>query len=146
MPNGFIRQEGKTLTFWPEQPQLVRITDLDLIDELVAEKCNARICFHNGPDDFFHDMLIVEWKDLYTFPMHRHTKLETIQVLRGSMNLRVMTDVYSTYRLFRDDGAHIPIGAWHQTVPGSRYVVYREIKPGPFLSTDNELWTGDDPQ
>jgi cupin fold WbuC family metalloprotein len=145
MFEGFRRQEGKTVTFWPEEQRWVDISD-EVIRNLRDVKQNARICFHMSPEAVFHDMLVAEWRDLYTFPMHRHhSKPETIQIIRGSMELRLMSGQDTTFqRLFRDNGVHIPANIWHQTVPVSDYVIYREIKPGPFLPTDNEFWTGEE--
>ena len=144
--DGFRRVDGKTITFWPEYEAANQVSD-EMILELLREKQNARVCFHLSPEATQHDMLIAEWRALYTFPMHRHKKPEIIQIIRGSMNLRLMgTMGVVRHRLFRDGGIHIPQGIWHQTVPTSNVIVYREIKPGPFVPTDNELWTGSDPE
>jgi cupin fold WbuC family metalloprotein len=144
MIDGFRRVEGKTITFWPETASSINISD-EMICALLEEKQNSRVCFHLSPHAALHDMLIAEWRDLYTFPLHRHPKPETIQILRGSMALRLGSGLVR-HNLFRDHGIHIPVGVWHQTVPSSEYVVYREIKPGPFQPSDNEFWTGDDPE
>jgi cupin fold WbuC family metalloprotein len=140
---GFRRQEGKTLTFWPkDQIETPCRISMELILELIRENQNARVCFHTGPFAEFHDMLIIEWRNKYSFPMHRHKKTETIQIIRGGMSLRILELLEC--RLFRDDGFHIPADSWHQTVPISDYVIYREIKPGPFAPEDNEFWTGEE--
>jgi cupin fold WbuC family metalloprotein len=145
---GFRRIDGKTVTFWPETATSIGTVSDEIIRELLSERRNARICFHISPDAEFHDMLIAEWRDLYSFPLHRHTKPETIQIIRGETILRLFTGNGPVVRkpLFRDAGLHIPRSVWHQAHPVSEYVVYREIKEGPFQPSDNELWTGDDPE
>lgn len=137
----FRREEGKTVTFWPNDDRAISDVSDEMIQELLKEKRNARVCFHSSTSAALHDMLIAEWRDLYTFPLHRHPmKPETIQIIRGSMDLKLGRSSLR-HKLIRDNGVHIPAGVWHQTVPTSQYVVYREIKPGPFLPSDNELWS-----
>lgn len=145
--DAFERVEGKTLTFWLRNPS-VRLSLPSLITELVAEGRNTRACLHASPDALLHDMLIVEWREQYTFPMHRHKKAECLQIISGAMRLclRSADGELSEALLCTGDGANICAGIWHRTVPATDYVGYREMKLGPFTPADNEMWVGGDEQ
>lgn len=131
---------GKTLSFFATDP--TQIVDRAVIEELLAEsrargRCNARVCLHDSPEAAFHQMIILEWEDSY-FPPHRHpTKGESIHIIQGQLAM-VTFDQAGDVQISTVLGHNGEIicrvgpGDWHFTCPLTDYVIYHEIKPGPF--------------
>lgn len=145
MLDNFTIVEGKSLAFFARNLMLpVPISD-QLIGELrtasnIVGK-NARICFHMNPEAPFHDMLVCEWKSLSTLGLHRHpTKPESLQIVDGEMYIDLGERSKWCY-IGPGAGMYIPPMTWHSTRPHTEYVIYREIKPGPFVPSDNEIYT-----
>ena len=119
----------------------------ELIEELkrISEEngnVNARFCLHNNPDETLHDMIILEYLNKKCKKPHKHLdKDETLQIIEGEM-LVLMFDKEGnlTHRkiLNRDNFAYrTSRGEYHVWLPTTKYVIYREIKQGPFKPGDN---------
>jgi len=139
---------GKSVAFFaqPGWDQPILIFG-DLVNELymasLDHKKNVRICLHSDPSDLLHDMIVLERRNSNILGLHRHpNKTEHITVLRGELCVSKLNGLIMLGPLA---SIFIPLNVWHSTRPYTDYVVYRELKPGPFRSEDNELWTPPNP-
>jgi cupin fold WbuC family metalloprotein len=119
---------------------------LELIDQLIANSRgkNARLCLHQGSDDGFHQMLILEYRG-NSFPAHRHpAKSEGYHLIEGEMALHLFDEAGTLTRVIHlTEGSPIArVGpkTYHCLKIVSPYAVYHETKPGPFLrGNDKEM-------
>lgn len=113
----------------------------------------ARIVL-SQPESTVQEMLIVAYRDTYIRP-HRHPKhkTESYLLLHGQLKVRFYDDQGGFIRdevlteerfLCRMEG-----GRYHQPIPLSEWVVYKETYAGPFdKATDVHYapWSADEPQ
>lgn len=121
-----------------------------MIRELIAqsEGKNVRLCLHRGPNDSFHQMLILEYRGK-SFPAHRHpVKSEGYQIIRGQMDLYLYDDHGKIERkIFLNTTcpiARIGPQTFHALNVVTDYAIYLESKPGPFVREDDKVmapWT-----
>lgn len=105
---------------------------------------NARLCLHGNPNEDLHDMVILQYKDKTCRKPHKHLeKNETLHIIEGEMlillfdeegksiNKTILNKNNFAYRTSRNQ--------YHLWLPLTEYVIYREIKQGPFKQEDNIL-------
>lgn len=139
---------AKTKSFYAKGEDLG--VSLDLVDQLLrgSNGQNARLCLHQGAEDSFHQMLILEYWGK-SFPAHRHpNKSEGYHLIEGQMDLVLYTnsgDVSQVIKLNeRNPIARVGPNTFHKLVVLSPYAIYHETKPGPFDRSNDKvmaLWS-----
>jgi len=140
-------QHARTLA-WYARGENVSVTD-DMIHELceismAAGKVNARLCLHQGAEDGFHQMLILEWRGK-SFPAHRHpAKSEGYHLMRGAMYLHLYDDNGMEYpegiRISMESPiARVGPNTFHGLEVITPYAIYLESKPGPFIRDTDKI-------
>ncbi|OGG09614.1 hypothetical protein A2154_03095 [Candidatus Gottesmanbacteria bacterium RBG_16_43_7] len=97
----------------------------------------VRICLHRNTREKVHQMIIIMPKS-YQVPPHKHLfKEESYQMIRGRMVVNIYDDrgkiIESTVLdkknfIYKSDKKQ-----FHAIKPMTKYVVYQEIKCGPFV-------------
>ncbi|MBL4827709.1 MAG: WbuC family cupin fold metalloprotein [Spongiibacteraceae bacterium] len=147
---GFRRDDsGKSLAYF------ALTTDSQIDGELVEQfqqdviesgSSNARICLHQGADDLFHNMVILEQRNSRYFRPHQHLdKAETCQMIKGELGLFIFDQqggIKTAQHLSTTSTAitRIGTGSWHTLLPISDFVLYHESKPGPFISNSDSQY------
>lgn len=148
-------EKGKSPAFFCKHP-LVQI-DKATVEELKKISAdsgnqNVRICLHEGSEDLFHDMVILQRSAKYYRPHMHREKIETIHLMEGSLKVFVFDEsgeIVDVGELGPDKGIiyRIQNDFYHTVFPTSSIVIYHESKPGPFLG-DKEFefsdWAPDD--
>ena len=105
--------------------------------------------FHCGPTDNPHRFLNVLLRGTYIRP-HRHLvppKSESFLVLEGMADVILFDDggaITARYRLGEESpegrlwGVDISPGVWHTILPRTERVVCFEVKPGPWVATNDK--------
>jgi cupin fold WbuC family metalloprotein len=133
----------KNVVFYPKKKSQYLQVSSKLIQSIKScakkNKKNIFLCLHNSPNDKFHNMIIFLWKGSYYSP-HKHTnKEEIINVLEGKKRIILHKSRGKKEKKILLDVKHNPIvrinkNILHSVDVLSKYVVYHEIKPGPFNS------------
>ena len=145
-----IKQDpnAKSLSFFCIKDRVM--ISRDIMDQLVEESkkngdCDIRISLHKSPDDDFHNMIILQNKNKYYRPHRHQKKVEVYQIIEGKMALFIFnddgevieSDVLSTEENFI---YRIPAKTWHVTIPLTKFVIFHESKPGPFLREGDSIF------
>jgi len=122
-------------------------TDIQaLVDQArSSERRRAHLTLHESLDDPIQRLFIALEPDTYIRP-HRHTepgKWESFILLEGHLSLLTFdTDGRIQQRIeLTPEGtrtAEFPPGVWHTLVCQASPTVIMEIKPGPFVPTDEK--------
>jgi cupin fold WbuC family metalloprotein len=131
-----------------DQPRLQTI-DSALFEDLVerarqSPRLRTNHNFHGTMEENPHRFLNVMVRGTYVAP-HRHLdppKAESFLVVRGEMAFFTFDDggaVLSTHRLGQDPlGVDIGPGIWHSLAVLTPYAVCFEVKPGPYLASNDK--------
>lgn len=123
--------------------------DRTVIEQLIAEARTSggdlRLCLHEGPQETFHDMIIVQHAGGYYRPHRHHDKGETWHMLHGRMAVFVFDDdgkVVDEVILSPDANFLYRVGVaqYHSLIPLSDVVAYHESKPGPFQGPGDSIF------
>lgn len=100
--------------------------------------------FHASMEENPHRFLNVMVRGTYVAP-HRHLdppKAESFVVLEGEVAFFIFDDsgnVVRTVAVGRDPiGIDLPSGVWHSLTPLSAHAVCYEVKPGPYLASNDK--------
>jgi cupin fold WbuC family metalloprotein len=130
--------QGKPIT-------LDRALIADLIARAEDSGGDLRLCLHQGPEENFHDMIIVQHGGGYYRP-HRHLdKGETWHMLHGRMGVFVFdeTGAVTDAKILSPDANflyRVGNAQYHTLVPLTSIVAYHESKPGPFMGPGDSLF------
>lgn len=104
------------------------------------DNCDLRVCLHRSRDELFHQMIILQHKNVYHRP-HVEAHTEGCQIIQGKMAIfrfqpdgtvldNIVLDSNRTlvYRMYK--------GVWHTNVPLTPIVIFHEIKRGPLKEKD----------
>ncbi|KAF0225621.1 MAG: hypothetical protein FD176_307 [Rhodospirillaceae bacterium] len=117
----------------------------DLIVRAETSGGDLRLCLHQGPEENFHDMIIVQHGGGYYRP-HRHMdKDETWHMLHGRAGVFVFDKdgaVTDAQILSPDENFLYRVGnaQYHTLVLLTPTVVRRESRPGPFMGPGDSLF------
>lgn len=144
----FIKEDvhARSLSFF-FQDKLMGV-DQKMIDELrrvaITEKKNARLCIHTAPDDDLHTMIICQHKGTYIRP-HKHvSKSESIHLIEGKLTSVVFDDAGNVLKKVNMTPNTVFVvrtgkNYYHTYIPTSKYVIYHESKPGPFVREGDSI-------
>lgn len=118
---------------------------------MASPRMRARICLHENLSSAVHEMVIVHGRSCYVRPARHRDQRESMTVLEGTATAAFFDDQGAiTYarRLSADHGAkvwRVPPNTWHNLVITSEWLVFYEVKPGPFLPDQSEFpsWAPD---
>ena len=141
-------QSAKSLSFFCTGE--VVLVDGAMIDQLVETsevngQVNVRICLHASPYDTFHEMLILEHKG-HCYGPHKHlNKGESWHFIRGKIAVFTFDDEGRAKDHIIIGADHhlvgrIGIGQWHMVVPLTKFAIYHESKPGPYLGNSDSVF------
>ncbi|MQF67095.1 cupin fold metalloprotein, WbuC family [SAR202 cluster bacterium AD-802-F09_MRT_200m] len=107
--------------------------------------CDARICLHSGPDDSFHEAIILQYRKHYYRPHIHPNKGESCHIIRGQLCFFVFNDdgtVADKRVVGESDSVMYRAGVdrWHTVIPVTDFVVYHESKPGPYLRNRDSVF------
>jgi len=138
-------ENAKSLSYYLKEPTPVVTTDLlNTIKKIAFEKKeNIRVCLHESNNDSLHNMIILQWKG-QEFKVHKHNNnIEICQIIEGSHDFNIYSkngiNIEQTVSMDKNNNSIIRINKeiYHLSIPTSKYVIFHEIKLGPFNSDDN---------
>ena len=100
-------------------------------------KKNIFLCLHNSPREKFHNMIIFLWKGT-DYSKHKHkNKEEVINMIRGKKRINLHNTKNKKVDKVILDAKNSPIirinkNNLHSVEVLSKFVIYHEIKSGPF--------------
>ena len=104
---------------------------------------DIRICLHKNNKSKHHDMVILQQKKIFYKP-HKHKKKgETYHIMEGSMMCIIFSDsgkIQKSSIIEKNDIFRTPLNKYHTMMPLSKYVIYHESKPGPFLKKNDSIF------
>lgn len=139
-------KKAKSITYFSlEENVTVSKEMIDKLKEIskANEKRNARFCLHNLPSASLHDMIILEYRDKKCRKPHKHLeKDETLHMIEGEMLVLIFNDAGKLLEKVilspeNNFSYRANKGFYHVWLPKTEYVIYREIKQGPFKQEDN---------
>ncbi|AAZ21345.1 WbuC family cupin fold metalloprotein [Candidatus Pelagibacter communis] len=136
-------QNLKNLVFYPKKKNDFVEVNLELLKCIkIAAKVNRQnvfLCMHNSPKDKFHNMIIFLWKGTH-YTMHKHKKKEEIiNIITGKKRINIHNLNGRLIKKVILDAKNNPIirinkNKFHSVEVLSKFVIYHEIKQGPFNS------------
>ncbi len=145
----FIEQDinARTLSFYCKEG-ISRI-DEGILNELrkiaVEEERSVRICLHNSSTADLHNMLICQYSNTYIRP-HKHlSKSETYHIVEGEVVLFIFDDEGDVIdqvnmSLQKKILCRIERNYYHTLIPITKYVIFHESRPGPFLKENDSFF------
>lgn len=133
-------KNSKNLAFYPKKKNnYVAITKSLLKDIKICAKKNKKnlfLCLHNSPNSKFHNFVVLLWKGTH-YLTHKHKrKEEVINMIYGrkQINLHKKKKIVSKIVLDTKNNSIVRINRniLHSVDVLSEFVIYHEIKPGPF--------------
>jgi cupin fold WbuC family metalloprotein len=113
-----------------------------MIDYFKMKKKDVRICLHQSSKDKHHDMIILQQKKNYYTP-HKHlAKGETYHMIVGSMMCILFNKIgkiKKVVKINKNEIFRVPKNTVHTMMPISKYTIYHENKPGPFLKKGDSI-------
>lgn len=135
-----LDKKAKSLSYYVRSPNpSISMEDIEELVSLSIKKghVDARICLHRNPSDFFHQMIIVHHKGRYRRPHRELNKQESYHMIQGEMAVFLFDQIGKVKKIiiqskkknvvFRNN-----LNKWHVVYPLSPYVVFEELKQGPF--------------
>ena len=106
-------------------------------------KKDVRICLHKNSKSRHHDMVILQQQKNFYKP-HKHKKKgETYHIIEGSMICIIFSDsgkIQKSNIIKKNDIFRTPLNKFHTMMPLSKFVIYHENKPGPFLKKGDSIF------
>lgn len=134
-------QNAKNLVFYPKKKNDLLEVSIPLLKsiKILAKKSrkNIFLCMHNSPKEKFHSMIIFLWKGTY-YSIHKHRKKEEIiNIIEGKKRIKIFNLKEKLIKRIILDLKKNPIirinkNKFHSVEVLSKFVIYHEIKPGPF--------------
>ena len=137
---------------WFNDQDIAKI-DSTFIDKLISQaKQNSRqrmrLCLHKDTSDDVHEMIIAMSKSCYVRPHKHMNKTESFHMIRGSLWLFVFDDRGAVIEKFkmsdnRDNGFlvyRLEKNYWHTIIPISDFVVFHEVRKGPFKGKGDSIF------
>ena len=131
----------KNIVFFPKKKKNFYEVNFKLIQSIKfcakKYKKNVFLCQHNSPKDKFHNMIIFLWKGT-TYSPHKHKKKEEIiNIIEGKKRIKIFDLKGKILKQIILDSknnliARINKDNYHSIDVLSKFVIYHEIKPGPF--------------
>lgn len=134
-------ENSKNLVFYPRKKNDLLEVSFKLLKsiKIIAEqnRRNVFLCLHNSPNEKFHNMIIFLWKGTYYSPHKHKKKEEIINIIEGKKRIKIHNLNGKLLRKITLDVKNNPIirinkNKFHSVEVLSKYVIYHEIKPGPF--------------
>jgi len=148
-PEAFIIDRGKRSIAFFCIHRPVKI-DWELIQELKNATIkyggkNIRVCLHSGPEELFHNMIILENRGEYYRPHKHKKKSDSIHIIEGDMALFSFDEqgrVIDACRLSIHENFiyRVEDNMYHVVMPLSQTVIYHESKLGPFLGDKDKVF------
>ena len=139
----FVDRSGKSLAIFLKNK--CTVIDKKIVDDLIlfSKKNNfedVRICMHNNKQAKLQNMINLTFKSVKSINFHKHLKKdETYQIIRGRMIIEYFSkkkvkkiELGKNNILFR-----INKNIFHRIKPVTNYIVYHEIRQGPFIKNDS---------
>ena len=132
---------SKNLVFYPRKKNDLLEVSFKLLKSVkILAKKNRRnvfLCLHNSPNEKFHNMIIFLWKGTYYSPHKHKKKEEIINIIEGKKRINFHNLNGKLLRKITLDVKNNPIirinkNKFHSVEVLTKYVIYHEIKPGPF--------------
>jgi cupin fold WbuC family metalloprotein len=134
-------ENSKNLVFYPRKKNDLLEVSFKLLKSVkILAKKNRRnvfLCLHNSPNEKFHNMIIFLWKGTYYSPHKHKKKEEIINIIEGKKRINFHNLNGKLLRKITLDVKNNPIirinkNKFHSVEVLTKYVIYHEIKPGPF--------------
>ena len=134
-------KNSKNLVFYPRKKNDLLEVSFKLLKSVkILAKKNRRnvfLCLHNSPNEKFHNMIIFLWKGTYYSPHKHKKKEEIINIIEGKKRINFHNLNGKLLRKITLDVKNNPIirinkNKFHSVEVLTKYVIYHEIKPGPF--------------
>lgn len=139
----FIDKSGKSDAIFLRNK--CTVIDIKILDHLVKySKHNnfkdVRICMHKNKKSVIQNMINLTFKRKKKIDFHKHLKKdEAYQIIKGKMMIEYFykkkikkITLGSDKILFR-----ISKNIYHRIKPLTKYIIYHEIRKGPFLKNDS---------
>jgi len=134
-------KNSKNIVFYPKKKNKFYEVNSKLIQSIKTcakkYKKNVFLCQHISPKDKFHNMIIFLWKGT-TYSPHKHEKKEEIiNIIEGKKRIKIFNLKGKILKQIVLDTknnlvARINKDTFHSIDVLTKFVIYHEIKPGPF--------------
>ena len=130
----------KNLSFYPKKKNTYVAITKKLLENIKLcakkNKKNIFLCLHNSPKSKFHNFVVFLWKGTH-YITHKHKrKEEVINMIYGKkrINLHYKKKIVDKIILDTKNNSIVRINRniLHSVDVLSNFVIYHEIKPGPF--------------
>jgi cupin fold WbuC family metalloprotein len=151
-----FRQQAENILVLDGNPAFVNLAAIRRLKRMAdaSPLKRARICLHQRADEPIHEMLIVLARGAYIRP-HRHlNKTESFHLIEGRATVVFFDDqgdVTQRHKLARTAGSafiyRIDQSVYHTQIVHSKYLVFYEVTPGPWVPEDTEYasWAPEKP-
>ena len=133
-------KNNKNLVYYPKKKNKFLVISKTLLKDVISiakkSKKNIFLCLHNHPEEKFHNMVIFLWKGTH-YTKHRHShKEEIINMIHGKKKINFHNKKKIIDKIILDTKKNSIIrinkNKLHSVEVLSNFVIYHEIKPGPF--------------
>ncbi len=147
-PESVILDDGKKSMAFFCKRQPIKV-DFELINKLKGVMANTsknvRLCLHESPEAYFHNMVVLERKGKYYRPHKHEDKGESFQMIEGSMAVFTFDEngkIIDSCVLQPDKNFLYKVGnnMFHTIMPLSDIIIYHESKPGPFKIDKDSIY------
>jgi len=117
--------------------------DLQTLGDLKAVsdargRVSTRICLHVDPADELHQMIVLHRSGSYHRPHMHRQKHEGYHIIQGRMLIACFDDtgaITAVHPLSLQEQLlyRTALQQYHTLIPLSDYVIYQEVRPGPFV-------------
>jgi len=142
----FQDASAKSLSFFyrSKNPVLSKEILKELKNIAFETKQELRLNLHENSNSPIHNMIIFQWNTKYVRP-HKHSyKTETCHLIEGEQLFATFDNNGNIDNKFLMNSNNFifktSIDQYHTTVPLSEYVIFHEIKVGPFLKENDSIF------
>ena len=108
----------------------------------------VRVCLHTKLSEDIQSMIILMGKNSFYLP-HKHLlKKELYQVIKGTMAIILFSNngqIKKIIKLLKNNIFSTPLNVYHTIIPLSKFVIFHEIRRGPYIKKKDSLlpkWVG----
>ena len=141
-------KKSKSLSYFPKKNSGLTLNKklISRIKKIAFKtKKNIRISLHRSPNEEFHNIIIFHWNSTYYKP-HKHLyKEETCHMIEGSQRVITLDShakIIADHKLNSKNNLIFKIkkNTIHTAVILSKYVIFHESKPGPYLGDKDSIF------
>lgn len=141
-----LRKESPEVYYLNHAQKYLCLQDCKTLMEFAAnsQRNRARFCAHEDKDSDIHEMFEVLTSDVYMRPHKQNNKCTSYHLVSGMVNVYLFDDdgqvidciVLGEYHSGHEFYCRVPKNVYRMLVPKTDFVLYHEIRLGPFNKAD----------